>query len=122
MHFSPVVAAGLFLALLAVAMEAKPAPAHLQKVSGRAAAAGPATGAAARGGGAKQEAKKGKGAAATSRLMRDLRTDSKRTRGSWGRMMHPEHQGSRRRKGPAKGPGCFGLKLDRIGAMSGLGC
>ncbi|KAG8136322.1 putative C-type natriuretic peptide 1d protein [Naja naja] len=84
---------------------------------------------------------KGKGAAsasasAASQLVRDLRPDSKQSRAAWGRMVHPEHHaggggggggggGSRRLKGLAKkglAKGCFGLKLDRIGSMSGLGC
>uniref|UniRef100_A0A8C5T0L1 C-type natriuretic peptide n=1 Tax=Laticauda laticaudata TaxID=8630 RepID=A0A8C5T0L1_LATLA len=75
---------------------------------------------------------KGKGASAASRLLRDVRPDSKQSRATWGRMVHPEHHaggggggGSRRLKGPAKkglAKGCFGLKLDRIGSMSGLGC
>uniref|UniRef100_Q27J49 Bradykinin-potentiating and C-type natriuretic peptides n=1 Tax=Lachesis muta muta TaxID=8753 RepID=BNP_LACMU len=80
---------------------------------------------------------KSKGASATSaasRPMRDLRTDGKQARQNWGRMMNPDHHavgggggggGARRLKGLAKkrvGDGCFGLKLDRIGSMSGLGC
>uniref|UniRef100_A0A194APY1 Bradykinin-potentiating and C-type natriuretic peptides 1a n=1 Tax=Agkistrodon piscivorus TaxID=8715 RepID=A0A194APY1_9SAUR len=84
---------------------------------------------------------KGKGASATSaasRPMRDLRTDGKQARQNWGRMVNPDHHagvggggggggggGARRLKGLAKkrmGEGCFGLKLDRIGSMSGMGC
>ncbi|KAL7991125.1 hypothetical protein Chor_014555 [Crotalus horridus] len=73
---------------------------------------------------------------AVSRPMRDLRTDGKQARQNWGRMLNPDHHsaaggggggggGARRLKGLAKkraGNGCFGLKLDRIGSMSGLGC
>uniref|UniRef100_A0A1L8D676 BATXBPP3 n=1 Tax=Bothrops atrox TaxID=8725 RepID=A0A1L8D676_BOTAT len=90
---------------------------------------------------------KSKGAAATSaasRPMRDLRPDGKQARQNWGRMVHHNHHdhhdhhaavggggggggggGARRLKGLAKkgaAKGCFGLKLDRIGTMSGLGC
>lgn len=79
---------------------------------------------------------KSKGASATSaasRPMRDLRTDGKQARQNWGRMVNPDHHagggigggGARRLKGLAKkgvAKGCFGLKLDRIGTMSGLGC
>uniref|UniRef100_A0A1L8D680 BATXBPP11 n=1 Tax=Bothrops atrox TaxID=8725 RepID=A0A1L8D680_BOTAT len=83
---------------------------------------------------------KSKGAAAT-RPMRDLRPDGKQARQNWGRMVHHDHHdhhaavggggggggggGARRLKGLAKkgaAKGCFGLKLDRIGTMSGLGC
>uniref|UniRef100_A0A194AT13 Bradykinin potentiating and C-type natriuretic peptides 1a n=1 Tax=Sistrurus miliarius barbouri TaxID=8759 RepID=A0A194AT13_SISMB len=89
---------------------------------------------------APQRLSKSKGASATSaasRPMRDLRTDGKQARQKWGRMVSPDHHsapgggggggggGARRLKGLAKkraGSGCFGLKLDRIGSMSGLGC
>uniref|UniRef100_J3S3U4 Bradykinin potentiating and C-type natriuretic peptides 1a n=1 Tax=Crotalus adamanteus TaxID=8729 RepID=J3S3U4_CROAD len=88
---------------------------------------------------APQRLSKSKGASATSaasRPMRDLRTDGKQARQNWGRMVNPDHHsaaggggggggGARRLKGLAKkraGNGCFGLKLDRIGSMSGLGC
>uniref|UniRef100_A0A670K5P8 C-type natriuretic peptide n=1 Tax=Podarcis muralis TaxID=64176 RepID=A0A670K5P8_PODMU len=50
-------------------------------------------------------AQKGKGSSSSSRLMRDLRTDTKQSR---------HHKGSSK--------SCFGLKLDRIGTISGLGC
>ncbi|KAM3834953.1 C-type natriuretic peptide-like [Vipera latastei] len=105
------------------------------------AASGPAAAApaAAGGGGSSSKAAvalpkppKAKGASSSaSRLMRDLRTDGKQARQKWGRMVHHEQQrggdggGSRRQKGlPKKGGanGCFGLKIDRIGSMSGLGC
>uniref|UniRef100_P01021 Bradykinin-potentiating and C-type natriuretic peptides n=1 Tax=Gloydius blomhoffii TaxID=242054 RepID=BNP_GLOBL len=84
---------------------------------------------------------KSKGASATSasasRPMRDLRTDGKQARQNWARMVNPDHHavggcccgggggGARRLKGLVKkgvAKGCFGLKLDRIGTMSGLGC
>ncbi|XP_039506053.1 C-type natriuretic peptide [Pimephales promelas] len=61
-----------------------------------------------------------------ARLLRDLRMDT-RARGPWARMLN-EQPGSRRlRAGSKKGgatarSGCFGLKMDRIGIMSGMGC
>nr|XP_004662300.1 C-type natriuretic peptide [Jaculus jaculus] len=58
-----------------------------------------------------------------SRLLRDLRVDTK-SRAAWARLLH-EHPNARKYKGANKkglSKGCFGLKLDRIGSMSGLGC
>lgn len=58
-----------------------------------------------------------------SRLLRDLRVDTK-SRAAWARLLH-EHPNARKYKGSNKkglSKGCFGLKLDRIGSMSGLGC
>ncbi|KAL0624850.1 C-type natriuretic peptide [Plecturocebus cupreus] len=58
-----------------------------------------------------------------SRLLRDLRADTK-SRAAWGRHVQ-EHPNARKHKGSNKknlSKGCFGLKLDRIGSMSGLGC
>ena len=58
-----------------------------------------------------------------SRLLRDLRVDTK-SRAAWTRLLH-EHPNARKFKGGNKkglSKGCFGLKLDRIGSMSGLGC
>ncbi|MEJ1272140.1 natriuretic peptide type C [Cricetulus griseus] len=58
-----------------------------------------------------------------SRLLRDLRVDTK-SRAAWARLLH-EHPNARKYKGGNKkglSKGCFGLKLDRIGSMSGLGC
>ncbi|MXQ79369.1 hypothetical protein E5288_WYG000345 [Bos mutus] len=58
-----------------------------------------------------------------SRLLRDLRVDTK-SRAAWTRLLH-EHPNARKYKGGNKkglSKGCFGLKLDRIGSMSGLGC
>ncbi|XP_028587638.2 C-type natriuretic peptide [Podarcis muralis] len=151
MYISHVVACGLFLALLALALEAKPAPQNLQKgPSGSLAAlgrelaelleasSGPAAGGARSGGGKQGSSsqQKGKGSSSSSsRLMRDLRTDTKQSRATWARGAHPEHHagggggggggGSRRFKNPSKkgsSKSCFGLKLDRIGTISGLGC
>lgn len=55
-----------------------------------------------------------------SRLLRDLRVD---TKSRWARLLH-ENPNARKKSGTKKGSskGCFGLKLDRIGATSGLGC
>ncbi|KAM9664858.1 C-type natriuretic peptide [Trichechus inunguis] len=58
-----------------------------------------------------------------SRLLRDMRVDTK-SRAAWARLQH-EHPSARKYKGGNKkglSKGCFGLKLDRIGSMSGLGC
>ena len=58
-----------------------------------------------------------------SRLLRDLRVDTK-SRAAWARLLQ-EHPNARKYKGGNKkglSKGCFGLKLDRIGSMSGLGC
>ncbi|KAG8445034.1 hypothetical protein GDO86_009974 [Hymenochirus boettgeri] len=58
-----------------------------------------------------------------ARLLRDLRADT-RSRAAWARLLN-EHPNARKYKGINKkglSKGCFGLKLDRIGAMSGLGC
>lgn len=58
-----------------------------------------------------------------SRLLRDLRVDTK-SRAAWARLLH-ENPNARKYKGTNKkglSKGCFGLKLDRIGSMSGLGC
>lgn len=55
-----------------------------------------------------------------SRLLRDLRVD---TKSRWARLLQ-ENSNARKNKGTKKGSskGCFGLKLDRIGSTSGLGC
>ncbi|KAM5267052.1 C-type natriuretic peptide isoform 1-T4 [Hipposideros larvatus] len=57
-----------------------------------------------------------------SRLLRDLRVDTK-SRVAWARLLQ-ENPNARKNKGNKKGTskGCFGLKLDRIGSTSGLGC
>uniref|UniRef100_A0A8C4VC20 C-type natriuretic peptide n=1 Tax=Falco tinnunculus TaxID=100819 RepID=A0A8C4VC20_FALTI len=56
------------------------------------------------------------------REAREARAET-RPRAGWARLL--QDPPGRRHKGLHKkglGKGCFGLKLDRIGAMSGLGC
>ncbi|XP_057223214.1 C-type natriuretic peptide [Malurus melanocephalus] len=94
MQISPLLAGGLLLALLSVRLEAKPASQLPQKAS--------------------------RGAAAAA--AREARAEA-RPRAGWARLL--QDPPGRRHKGLHKkglGKGCFGLKLDRIGAMSGLGC
>uniref|UniRef100_A0A8C4YLJ3 Natriuretic peptide C n=1 Tax=Gopherus evgoodei TaxID=1825980 RepID=A0A8C4YLJ3_9SAUR len=65
----------------------------------------------------------GGGRGSGSRLLRELRADTK-SRAAWARLLR-DYPGKRRHKGVSKkglSKGCFGLKLDRIGSMSGLGC
>ncbi|XP_075794269.1 C-type natriuretic peptide [Pelodiscus sinensis] len=116
MRLSQVLACGLLLALLAVGLEARPAAQPQQKAArnapGREPAASPA-----------REETAGGGRAAGSRLLRELRVDTK-SRAAWARLLR-DYPGTRRHKGVSKkglSKGCFGLKLDRIGSMSGLGC
>ncbi|RXM99999.1 C-type natriuretic peptide 2 [Acipenser ruthenus] len=57
------------------------------------------------------------------RLLRDLQLDA-RAKATWARILN-DHPNPRKYKGIHKkglSKGCFGLKLDRIGSMSGLGC
>ncbi|XP_061862145.1 C-type natriuretic peptide [Colius striatus] len=120
MQISPLLAGGLLLALLSVRLEAKPASQLPQKASrGSAAAAGPPEAAAER----EKEREKERGGGGTGpREAREARAES-RPRAGWARLL--QDPPSRRHKGLHKkglGKGCFGLKLDRIGAMSGLGC
>ncbi|XP_074860165.1 C-type natriuretic peptide [Carettochelys insculpta] len=122
MRLSHVVAGGLLLVLLSARLQARPA-AQPQRKPARSApghelatspAASPARGETAGGGG---------GRGPGSRLLRELRVDAK-SRAAWARLLR-DHPGTRRHKGAGKkglSKGCFGLKLDRIGSMSGLGC
>ncbi|XP_044886697.1 C-type natriuretic peptide [Mauremys mutica] len=122
MRISHFLACGLSLALLSVRLEARPA-AQPQRKPPRSApghelaeslAAGPERGETAGGGG---------GRGSGSRLLRELRVDTK-SRAAWARLLR-DYPGTRRHKGVSKkglSKGCFGLKLDRIGSMSGLGC
>lgn len=80
------------------------------------------------GGGAKKGDKTPGGGAANlkgdrSRLLRDLRVDTK-SRAAWVRLLSENPSGRKLKGNNKKGlsKGCFGLKLDRIGSMSGLGC
>uniref|UniRef100_A0A8C3R1Q1 C-type natriuretic peptide n=1 Tax=Cyanoderma ruficeps TaxID=181631 RepID=A0A8C3R1Q1_9PASS len=64
----------------------------------------------------------GGGGGSGPREAREARAEA-RPRAGWARLL--QDPPGRRHKGLHKkglGKGCFGLKLDRIGAMSGLGC
>ncbi|KAM6414328.1 C-type natriuretic peptide [Rhynochetos jubatus] len=120
MQISPLLAGGLVLALLSVRMEAKPASQLPQKATrGSAAAAAAPPEAAER---EKEREKERGGGGPGPREAREARTET-RPRAGWARLL--QDPPGRRHKGLHKkglGKGCFGLKLDRIGAMSGLGC
>uniref|UniRef100_A0A8C0H2I9 Natriuretic peptide C n=1 Tax=Chelonoidis abingdonii TaxID=106734 RepID=A0A8C0H2I9_CHEAB len=114
MRISHFLACGLSLALLSVRLEARPAPPRSAPGHelAESLAAGSERGETAGGG-------RGSG----SRLLRELRVDTK-SRAAWARLLR-DYPGKRRHKGVSKkglSKGCFGLKLDRIGSMSGLGC
>ncbi|KAM9614779.1 C-type natriuretic peptide [Morphnus guianensis] len=131
MQISPLLAGGLLLALLSVRLEAKPASQLPQKASrgstAAAAAAGPPEAAAEREKERDKERDKersssGGGGGSGPREAREARAET-RPRAGWARLL--QDPPGRRHKGLHKkglGKGCFGLKLDRIGAMSGLGC
>ncbi|XP_038607219.1 C-type natriuretic peptide [Tachyglossus aculeatus] len=119
MHLSHLLAwALLLLTVLALRAEAKPpAPQKLPRTPPGDEAPDPV----APVGGGKKGDKAPKGERA--RLLRELRLDP-RARGAWARLLH-DHPSARKYKGTNKkglSKGCFGLKLDRIGSMSGLGC
>ncbi|XP_038272254.1 C-type natriuretic peptide [Dermochelys coriacea] len=125
MRISHFLACGLSLALLSVRLEARPAAQPQQKPPRstpgheltESPAAGRERGETAGGGGG------GRGRGSDSRLLRELRVDTK-SRAAWARLLR-DYPGTRRHKGVSKkglSKGCFGLKLDRIGSMSGLGC
>ncbi|XP_062481974.1 C-type natriuretic peptide [Pezoporus occidentalis] len=123
MQISPLLAGGLLLALLSVRLEAKPASQLPQKASrgSAAAAAGPAEAAAAERD-KERDKERGGGGGSGPREAREARGEA-RPRAGWARLL--QDPPGRRHKGLHKkglGKGCFGLKLDRIGAMSGLGC
>ncbi|XP_053841831.1 C-type natriuretic peptide [Vidua macroura] len=127
MQISPLLAGGLLLALLSVRLEAKPASQLPQKASrgsaaaAAAAAAGPPE-AAEREKEREKERSGGGGGGSGPREAREARAEA-RPRAGWARLL--QDPPGRRHKGLHKkglGKGCFGLKLDRIGAMSGLGC
>ncbi|KAM7247650.1 hypothetical protein CapIbe_001603 [Capra ibex] len=126
MHLSQLLACALLLSLLSLRpSEAKPgAPPKVPRTPPGEEVAEPQ----AAGGGQKKGDKTPGGGGANlkderSRLLRDLRVDTK-SRAAWTRLLH-EHPNARKYKGGNKkglSKGCFGLKLDRIGSMSGLGC
>ncbi|XP_075386491.1 C-type natriuretic peptide [Tenrec ecaudatus] len=125
MHLSRLLACALLLTLLSLRpSQAKPGA---QPKVPRTSSGEEATETQAGGGGHKKGDKAPGGGGANSkgdrsRLLRDLRLDNK-SRAAWARLLH-ENPNSRKYKGNKKGlpNGCFGLKLDRIGSMSGLGC
>ncbi|XP_068880715.1 C-type natriuretic peptide [Aphelocoma coerulescens] len=129
MQISPLLAGGLLLALLSVRLEAKPASQLPQKASrgsaaAAAAAAGPPESAEREKEREKDREKErtGGGGGSGPREAREARAEA-RTRAGWARLL--QDPPGRRHKGLHKkglGKGCFGLKLDRIGTMSGLGC
>ncbi|XP_072724480.1 C-type natriuretic peptide [Ciconia boyciana] len=126
MQISPLLAGGLLLALLSVRLEAKPAsqlPQKASRGSAAAAAAGPPEAAAERDKERDKERSGGGGGGGSGpREAREARAET-RPRAGWARLL--QDPPGRRHKGLHKkglGKGCFGLKLDRIGAMSGLGC
>ncbi|NXT25774.1 ANFD protein, partial [Syrrhaptes paradoxus] len=129
MQISPLLAGGLLLALLSVRLEAKPASQLPQKVQSPPASPcspHPAEGPNGTGGGDTWgdfgRSGGGGGGGSGPREAREARTES-RPRQGWARLL--QDPPGRRHKGLHKkglGKGCFGLKLDRIGAMSGLGC
>ncbi|XP_053316878.1 C-type natriuretic peptide [Spea bombifrons] len=115
MHFFHILGWGLVLAVLCVQMEAKPtAQTHqksLRALLGEELAEYLASG------------ERNIDPKTRARLLRDLRADT-RSRAAWARLLN-EHPNTRKFKGINKkglSKGCFGLKLDRIGSMSGLGC
>ncbi|XP_064576769.1 C-type natriuretic peptide [Zonotrichia leucophrys gambelii] len=125
MQISPLLAGGLLLALLSVRLEAKPASQLPQKASRGSAAAAAAAAAAGPPEAAEREKEREKersGGGSGPREAREARAEA-RPRAGWARLL--QDPPGRRHKGLHKkglGKGCFGLKLDRIGAMSGLGC
>ncbi|XP_054242187.1 C-type natriuretic peptide [Indicator indicator] len=127
MRISPLLAGGLLLALLSVRLEAKPVSQLPQKASrGSAAAAGPPEAAAAERDKERNKERSssssGGGGGSGPREAREVRVEA-RPRPGWTRLL--QDPPGRRHKGLHKkgmGKGCFGLKLDRIGSMSGLGC
>ncbi|KAM3669926.1 C-type natriuretic peptide [Ammospiza nelsoni] len=124
MQISPLLAGGLLLALLSVRLEAKPASQLPQKASRGSAAAAAAAGPpeAAEREKEREKERSGGGGGSGPREAREARAEA-RPRAGWARLL--QDPPGRRHKGLHKkglGKGCFGLKLDRIGAMSGLGC
>ncbi|KAE8603564.1 hypothetical protein XENTR_v10014371 [Xenopus tropicalis] len=118
MHVSLILGWGIMLAVLCVRVEAKPAVQPHQK-SLRALLGDELAEYLASG----ERGDRNIDPKFRARLLRDLRADT-RSRAAWARLLN-EHPNTRKYKGinkKALSKGCFGLKLDRIGAMSGLGC
>ncbi|XP_053565035.1 C-type natriuretic peptide [Bombina bombina] len=118
MHLSYIFGWGLVLALLCLRLEAKPTVQAQQKslrsVLGDELAEYLASG---------ERGERNIDPKTRARLLRDLRADT-RSRAAWARLLN-EYPNTRKYKGVNKkglSKGCFGLKLDRIGSMSGLGC
>ncbi|XP_054426606.1 C-type natriuretic peptide [Pteronotus mesoamericanus] len=123
MHLSQLLACALLLTLLSLRpSEAKPGSPKVQRTPLGEVPAVPH----AEGGAQKKRDKAPGGGGANlkgdqSRLLRDLRVD---TKSRWARLL-AESPNTRKTKGGSKkgtSKGCFGLKLDRIGSTSGLGC
>ncbi|XP_059587216.1 C-type natriuretic peptide [Alligator mississippiensis] len=111
MRLWPVVAGGLLLALLA-----QPAPQPPRQAGRGALRAAEAAALEAGGGGAR---------ARGSRPLREAGPKERERTRSLARLLHETPGPGRRLKGVSKkglARGCFGLKLDRIGSLSGLGC
>ncbi|XP_075058460.1 C-type natriuretic peptide [Mixophyes fleayi] len=118
MHFCHIVGWGLVLAVVCLGTEAKPVvQAHqksLRALLGEELAEYLASG---------ERGERNIDPKTRARLLRDLRADT-RARAAWTKLLN-EYPNTRKFKGINKkglSKGCFGLKLDRIGAMSGLGC
>ncbi|XP_028648262.1 C-type natriuretic peptide [Erpetoichthys calabaricus] len=118
MNISHLVACGLLVALLTVTMEAKPLTPSQQKslrnLLGEELSAYLTS---------DEQESGSENLRSRARLMRDLRLDT-RAKAAWARLLN-DHPNPRKSKGINKkglSKGCFGLKLDRIGSMSGLGC
>ncbi|XP_043926616.1 C-type natriuretic peptide [Protopterus annectens] len=121
MNTPHILACGLFLTLLSVRMEAKPLnqsqEKSLRNLLGEELSEYLTS--TEQEGNSKLENIRTKG-----RLLRDLRIDT-RSKAAWARILHDFPNPSKKYKGINKkgmSKGCFGLKLDRIGSMSGLGC
>ncbi|XP_066565326.1 C-type natriuretic peptide [Amia ocellicauda] len=118
MNISHWVACGLLMTLLSVTMEAKPLTQAQQKslrsLLGEELSEYLASG--------EQEGKL-ENVRSRVRLLRDLRLDT-RAKAVWARILNDQPSSRRYKGGVKKGGsrGCFGHKIDRIGAVSGLGC
>ncbi|KAM4694693.1 C-type natriuretic peptide [Discoglossus pictus] len=118
MHLSHILGWGLVLAVLFVTMEAKPTT-QTQKKSLRSLLGDELAEYLTSG----ERGERNIDPKTRARLLRDLRANT-RSRAAWTRLLN-EYPNNRKYKNMNKkniSKGCFGLKLDRIGAMSGLGC